>query len=405
MAVGRFSGSAIVATLALVISLAALVLVFFQPMDSVDWRHEASRNRQDRLSGLAFRNQVLGGQPFQAMFGEHTDLVADVAEQVAPSVVNIDVAQTRVIRYPGGPLSPFEDELMRRFFGWELPAPGSRELEVITGNGSGVVIDEEGHILTNNHVVLNAEKITVTLDDGRQIPARVVGRDQFSDLAVLKVDTPDLIPARLGDSSRLRPGEWVLAIGSPLGFDHTVTLGIVSAISRRIPDINTNVDFIQTDAAINPGNSGGPLVNLKGEVVGINTAISGRAQNIGFAIPVNTAREVARALIEEGRVERPSIGIAMIELTPQLARHIGLSETTEGVVVAQVMPGSPADRAGFREGDVIRKVDGQAITEARTIQEMVRSRPINSTFRFEVLRNGDTRTVTARSEQMPVEAG
>ena len=272
---------------------------------------------------------------------------------------------------------------------------------MIQGNGSGVIIDESGHILTNHHVVQGAEEVQVTLHDGRKFSARLVGGDPFTDLAVLKIDAKNLKPAPLGDSDALRPGEWVLAVGSPLGFDHTVTLGIVSAISRRVPDININLDFIQTDAAINPGNSGGPLVNLNGEVIGINTAISGRGQNIGFAIPVNVAKSVTDSLIAHGSIKRPWIGIAMTALSPELSRSLGLSEKTAGVVVAQVMPQSPSERAGFRQGDVIQRVDGQPISKPKAIQTLVQDKPVNSTLNFQVLREGRMIPISVHTAQLP----
>jgi S1-C subfamily serine protease len=264
-----------------------------------------------------------------------------------------------------------------------------------------VIVDRNGYILTNYHVVTGANKINVTLNDGRKVPGKVVGQDRFSDLAVVKIDAPNLQPAVLGDSKALRPGEWVLAIGSPLGFDHTVTLGIISAISRHVPDINSNVDFIQTDAAINPGNSGGPLVNLRGEVVGINTAISARGQNIGFAVPVSVAKQVADSLITSGKIVRPWIGVSMADLTPEISKSLGLPENTQGVVVAQVIPNSPSSRAGFRQGDVLQRIDGQRITTAKAIQDMVRQKPINSTLNFQILREGQLMAVQVKTAQLP----
>lgn len=338
-------------------------------------------------------------------------LIADVAETVAPGVVNIDIERTaRTNGVPDLSGLPFSEDILRRFFGVDpntspfTPFGGSgggAAPRTITGNGSGMIISQDGYVLTNNHVVSSADKVTVTLNDGRQFQARLVGRDSYSDVAVLKIDAPNLTPVTLGDSDKLRPGEWVVAVGSPLGFDHTVTQGIVSALSRRIPDLNSNLSFIQTDAAINPGNSGGPLVNLKGEVIGINTAISGRGQNIGFAIPINTVKEIANTIIAGKPVVRPWIGISMVELNPDLAKHVGLPPATKGVVVAQVMENSPAYRAGLMQGDVIQKIDGKPVTKAEAIQEAVRAKPLKSKISIGILRNGHPVEVGLTSEQLP----
>lgn len=343
------------------------------------------------------------------VFGSNPSLVADIAEEVAPSVVNIDVEKTRKIHIQDFPTFPFSEDLMKRFFGFDgnnspfqsIPGQNGEKQRVINGNGSGVIVDTQGHILTNNHVVSTADKITVTLNDGRKFPATVIGRDPFSDMAVLKIDAPNLKPAVMGNSGPLRPGEFVLAIGSPLGFDHTVTLGIISAKSRRVPDLNSNVEFIQTDAAINPGNSGGPLVNLRGEVIGINTAISGLGQNIGFAIPVDVAKQVTKELVSTGSITRPWIGLAMTELNPELAKTMGLKENLEGVVVSQVMPNSPSAQAGFRQGDVIQSVDGEKILTAKAIQELVRTKPLHSSMNFKVLRDGQSVALSVKTDKLP----
>jgi S1-C subfamily serine protease len=301
---------------------------------------------------------------------------------------------------------PFNEEILRNFFGFDPSAGGAFTPygnQTISGNGSGMIINKDGYILTNNHVVATADKMTVTLNDGRQIPAKLVGRDTYSDVAVLKIEAPNLVPVTLGDSNKLRPGEWVIAVGSPLGFDHTVTLGIVSALSRKIPDLNSNVSFIQTDAAINPGNSGGPLVNLKGEVIGINTAISGRGQNIGFATPVNELKSIVATLMAGKQVERPWLGISMVGLNPELAKHVGLPPSTEGVVIAQVLQNSPAYKAGLMQGDVIQKMDGKPVSKADTVQELVRSKPLNSRFSLLILRNGHPIEIGLTSEALPAE--
>ncbi|WP_373532287.1 trypsin-like peptidase domain-containing protein [Vampirovibrio sp.] len=334
-------------------------------------------------------------------------LIADVAEIVAPSVVNIDVEKTTRAASPNLSGLPFSDDLLRRFFGFESgggsfsPFGGGGQLQTVTGNGSGMILSKDGYILTNNHVVSTADKVTVTLNDGRQFPAQLVGRDALSDVAVLKIEAPNLTPVTLGNSEKLRPGEWVIAVGSPLGFDHTVTLGIISALSRRIPDLNSNLSFIQTDAAINPGNSGGPLVNLKGEVIGINTAISGRGQNIGFAIPVDTVKTIADTLIAGKQIVRPWVGISMVDLNPELAKHVGLPPATQGVVIAQVMQNSPAYKAGLMQGDVIQKIDGKLAIKADVVQESIRQKPVNAKINLDILRNGHLIPVAVLSEQLP----
>ena len=343
--------------------------------------------------------------------GFYPELIADVAEQVAPSVVNIDI-ERRSDALPGmqGNLPPGMNEFFQRFgFGggdspFKLYMPNVPS--VLTGNGSGIIIDADGHILTNNHVIADTDKITVTLQSGEKFPGTVVGRDAYSDLALVKIDVPasvHLTPAKLGDSASLRPGDWVLAIGSPAGFDHTVTLGIISGISRHVPDLNTNMNYIQTDAAINPGNSGGPLVDLNGDVVGINTAIYAQGQNLGFAIPIDVAKPVLTALATTGHIDRPYLGIAMTDLNPRLAKGLGLSDNATGAVISRVMPDSPAAQAGFQQGDVIQRIDGQPVTGADAVQAMIKDRPVPSSFNVQILRNGQMMDLSVTSQQLPDE--
>lgn len=373
---------------------------FYHPGSSVDWESQAQMlpsygpNSDMRL---ADRSAALGDK---RLFSGSSSLIADVAEDIAPSVVNIDTKKIgkAVTMYP------FNEDMLQRFLGFNPMFPHSfqQRMPVIQGNGSGVIISENGDVLTNNHVVNNAEEIVVTLNDGRKFNARVVGRDPFSDLAVLKMEGASrLKAAKLGTSSNLRPGEWVIAIGSPLGFDHTVTLGIVSALSRQVPDINANVEFIQTDAAINPGNSGGPLVNLNGEVIGINTAIAGSGQNIGFAIPVDIAKKVAGDLVSAGHITRPWIGIGMAELNPGLAKSLGIPENIQGIIVTQVVPNSPSFRAGFQQGDIIQRINGALVKTTKDLQDLVRSKPLNSELNIQILRNGQMGALTLRTEALP----
>lgn len=328
------------------------------------------------------------------------DLIADIAEQISPSVVNIDVENVQQV---SADINIFPNEFFQQFFGMAPNIQQAPQKKVFkkksVGNGSGVIISTDGYILTNNHVIKDAEKIKVTLRDGKKLDARVIGKDAFSDIAVLKIDTENLIPAKQGTSSDLRPGEWVIAVGSPLGYDHTVTLGIISALSRQIS--NANVDFIQTDAAINPGNSGGPLVNLSGEVIGINTAIAGIGTSIGFSIPINLAKEVSQQLISNGTIDRPWIGMVMRKLDETMLKSLGLKEDTNGVVVVQVYANSPAAIAGLLPGDIIQKINGVKISTAEEVQKIVRGKPINTELNVQLLRENKLVALQLKTGQWP----
>ena len=308
-------------------------------------------------------SQLVSARPVFAQYSGDNK-IADVAEKTVVSVVNI--ASTQIISSPDGDSpSPFsEDPLFKRFFGpqFQPNEPSERRQNSL---GSGVIISEDGIILTNNHVVQDAEKITITLHDEREFDAEVVGTDPQSDLAVvrLKGKVTDLQPLPLGDSDALRLGEVVLAIGSPFGLSQTVTMGIVSAKGRSEVRLVDYENFIQTDAAINPGNSGGALVNLKGELVGINTAIasqSGGYQGIGFAIPSNMAETIMHSLIAYGKVSRGWLGIGIQEISQDIAEAMNLS-STKGVLISDVFEDSPAEKAGLQSGDIIIKVDDEKI--------------------------------------------
>jgi len=303
--------------------------------------------------------------------GENT--IADIAADGLRSVVNIDTRTS--IQIPDSPLHfgiPFGG--FEFFFGSGAPPLRQRmhRFESL-GAGSGVIIRPDGYILTNNHVVRQANEIKVTLSDKRVFRGKVVGRDRFTDLALIRIDAQNLPVCKFGSSKTLRPGDWAIAIGSPLGLDHTVTLGIVSALGRSLGDLNNNVELIQTDAAINPGNSGGPLLSIRGEVIGINTAIRSDAQNIGFAIPVDVANQVVKDLLAHGSVDRPYIGIYMQELNETLARSLGLPPSSKGVVVTRVAAGSPAEIAGLAQGDLIVRIDGKEVSSGKEVQQLVRS--------------------------------
>lgn len=284
------------------------------------------------------------------------DLITDAVEKISKSTVNI--ASVRMV----------QDQLFRVF--------------PIEGVGSGVIIDENGHILTNNHVVDGAHRLKITLTDGRVLNGKVIGKDEITDLAVVKVDrfsdNNNLPYAQLGNSDNLKIGQIVIAIGNPFGLagGPTVTAGIVSSLCRNIQFESGILELIQTDAAINPGNSGGPLVNTNGEVIAVNTAKMPYAHGIGFAVPINTAKSIMRDLIENGRViTRPWIGIAFIKITSQLAEYYGLP-TNEGALVAQVEAYSPADYAGIRKGDIIEEIDGKRISDPSQISSQVHKKHV-----------------------------
>jgi len=276
-----------------------------------------------------------------------------------------------------------------------------RPREEARSTGSGVIVDPKGYVLTNNHVIENALDINVRLSDGRKLPAKLVGRDPKTDLAVLKVEAPGPLPAaELGDSDRLRVGQWAIAIGNPFGLDRTVTVGIVSATARTRVGVTQYENFIQTDASINPGNSGGPLLNLDGEVIGVNTAIVAAGQGIGFAIPINQAREVMRQLIAGGRVVRGWLGIAIQDVTDDLGAAFGVKERG-GVLVADVMKDGPAAGAGMKSGDVIVEFEGGPIREVPELQRRVASVAPGQRVRLTVLRDKKPVKLEVKIGEMP----
>ena len=315
---------------------------------------------------------------------------ADIARRVTPAVVNITVSKQAAVPMSGMPFDP-----MREFFG--LPGiPGNsprhkqRPMPNLQGAGSGVIVSSDGYVLTNNHVVEDAKEITVTLPDKREFPGAVVGLDPQTDLAVIKVEATDLPFVPWGDSSRLQVGEYVLAVGNPFGLDSTVTLGIVSALGRGGMGITQYEDFIQTDAAINPGNSGGALVNIQGELIGINTAIFSRTggyQGVGFAVPTKLAKPIYASLVKTGSVVRGFLGVGIQALTSDLARSFHLDKA-QGALVTNVMPGSPADQAGIQRGDVIVEYEGQAVEDPRRLQGQVVNTVVGNQVSLVVMREG-----------------
>jgi S1-C subfamily serine protease len=334
--------------------------------------------------------------------------LADIAEQIAPSVVNIDVSIT------GQAQNPVRDKVdsktkaksyehFYKYFGVTPPAGGEGGSEGFTpprGTGSGVILKPDGIILTSNHLIQSGDRIKVTLRDGRTFIASLLGHDVFSDLAVVKINATDLPTVKFGSTADLRPGDWVLAIGSPLGLDHTVTLGIISALGREAKTSELPfgarsgaVHFIQTDAAINPGNSGGPLVNLKGEVIGINTFIRGDAQNIGFAIPSDMAADVASKLMRFQEIPHPYIGIVMDD-----------TDSAAGVKVASVAPKGPAATAGMLSGDVIVEMNGSPVLHSDQVSIAIRDVHIGDYVAIKVKRNGGEKQLKVQVDQLPDES-
>jgi serine protease Do len=329
-----------------------------------------------------------------AIARELSDAFESVAELNRLSVVS--VVSTGTVPSPGS-RSPFEGSPWEEFFGrdfFERFDPSSNDGQRMRlGQGSGVIVSKDGYVLTNNHVVANAEEVEIVLGDERSFTAEIVGTDPKTDLAVLKIDAPDLVPARLGDSDAMSVGEWVVAAGNPFGLTASVTAGIVSALGRSNMGITDYEDFIQTDAAINPGNSGGPLLNLDGEVVGINTAImtrSGGSMGVGFAIPSNMARDIMNSLIETGRVVRGWLGVGIQRLTPELANSFDF-EGDEGVLVAEVDEGTPAYQGGLRAGDIVVAYDGRPLESMEGFRTDVASTPPGTEVPIEVFRDGERR--------------
>jgi serine protease Do len=318
------------------------------------------------------------------------DSFADLAQATSPAVVNISVERSAKLgQTPGSP-----EELFEEFFGRPMPRPERRAQAA----GSGFVISEDGYIVTNFHVVDGADEIDVTLLDGRELEAKVIGRDRKTDLALLKVEGEDLPAVSLGDSDSVRVGDWVMAIGNPFGLDHTVTVGILSARGRNI-GAGAYDDFLQTDASINPGNSGGPLLDMSGRVIGINTAINARAQGIGFAIPVNMAKDLLPQLREFGSVTRGWLGVQIQRVTPQLAQTFELDEP-RGALVSQVFENSPAAKAKIQAGDVITRFNDREIKDFDDLPRLVAATAPGASVPIEVLRDGKRKELEVTLEKM-----
>jgi Do/DeqQ family serine protease len=357
------------------------------------------------IPGQSFAPQASIAQLAAPLPQGDENFIARAVEKVGPAVVRIDASRTVTTQRP----AIFNDPFFRQFFGAELPRSQTR---VERGTGSGFVISNDGTILTNAHVVDGADTVTVLLKDGRSLQGKVLGQDNLTDVAVIKIQASNLPVVQMGNSDQLRPGEWAIAIGNPLGLDNTVTAGIISATGRTSGDVGVpdkRVGFIQTDAAINPGNSGGPLLNQYGQVVGMNTAIiSGGAQGLSFAIPIKTAQRIANQLIATGKVDHPFLGIQMTSLSPELKQRLSADRSStfklqddSGVLVYQVLPNSPASKVGIKPGDVIKKINGQEITKASQVQQTVDDTAIGKSLQLEVKRSGQVINLAVQPEPIP----
>lgn len=334
--------------------------------------------------------------------GLEDNFVTLAVDKAEAAVVQVNVSRTLAgTRNVPGPLRPF--------LGGGQPTPFNTP--VLRGIGSGFVIDSRGLLLTNAHVVDEADTVTVSFQDGRILEGQVLGKDPVTDVAVIQVQAEDLPIVTLGDSDAVKQGQWAIAIGNPLGLQETVTVGVISGIERSsaaigIPD--KRVGFIQTDAAINPGNSGGPLLNAAGEVIGINTAILQGAQGLGFAIPINTAQTIAQQLITTGQAQHPYIGVQMATLNPQLQQLINTSsnngmqvQADQGILVVQVQRNSPAAKAGVRVGDVIQMIGDEPVTQASKVQQLVEKAGVGGKLPLTLQRNDRTVALTIQPEQLP----
>ncbi|MEK7238067.1 MAG: Do family serine endopeptidase, partial [Nitrospirota bacterium] len=330
--------------------------------------------------------------------------MAEIANAVKPAIVNISTTKTE--KLSESPYAPFfDDPFFRRFFGDRFRHPEVPRERKTASLGSGVIVSSSGYILTNSHVIKDADEIKVLLSDKREFQGKVIGTDSKTELAVIKIDAQNLPMIPFGDSDKLQVGEVVIAVGNPFGLNQTVTMGIVSAVGRANVGIADYEDFIQTDAAINPGNSGGALVNAKGELVGINTAIfstTGGYQGIGFAIPSNMAKAVMDSLIKTGKVIRGWLGVSIQPLTPELAKQFNL-EKEYGALVGDVIENSPAEKAGILRGDVIIEYNGKKVNEPYHLRNTVANTPPGETAELKVIRNGKIETIKVMIGELPTE--
>ncbi|MGD1897554.1 MAG: HhoA/HhoB/HtrA family serine endopeptidase [Phormidesmis sp.] len=378
---------------------------------------DTDQTAEQRLPSVIQTAQEAIAQPSTATpLPVDSNFIASAADRVGPSVVRIDAS-----RSVSDPSDPLDRRLFKRFFGNEAPsqlpqeAPQAPQLpeRVEQGTGSGFILSADGKLLTNAHVIEGADTVSVTLKDGRTFTGEVRGTDPVTDVAVIKIEATDLPVAPLGNTNDLSPGQWAIAIGNPLGLDNTVTAGIISALDRTSTQVgiaDKRVQFIQTDAAINPGNSGGPLLNANGEVIGMNTAIRANAQGLGFAIPIETAKRISDQLFETGEVQHPYLGIQMVNLDEEMRDRInsdGEANVTikeeRGVVIVRVMPGTPAETAGLKRGDVIKEINGETILDVTDVQSQVENGGLEADLKVKVIRNGKPESISVRPTALPQE--
>jgi len=336
------------------------------------------------------------------LLDKFSNSLSEVASVAMPSIVSISSTQTVEMK-DSGLNDLFNDPFFHQFFGDQFRGHEHPKKFQQSSLGSGVIVSADGFILTNNHVVQNADKLVVTLATGDQSDAKVIGTDPKSDLALVKIDKDNLAPLKLGDSDALKAGDIVLAVGIPFGLSHTVTMGVVSAVGRSNVGIAEYEDFIQTDAAINPGNSGGALVNTRGELVGINTAIfstSGGYMGVGFAIPANMAKTVMQSLIKYGKVIRGWLGVNIQNITPELAKHFGL-ERHQGALIADIGKDTPASKADLQRGDIIISMNDKEVKDATTLKNMVASTSPGTEIRLGIIRQGEKKEVTVTLGEFP----
>jgi S1-C subfamily serine protease len=353
----------------------------------------------------------MGGMPPAIAVGPtnpDSNYITQVVDQVGPAVVRIEATRTSTRRS----MPPmFDDPFFREFFGDRVPTQPRQRVE--QGTGSGFIISPNGRIMTNAHVVAGSTSVKVVLKDNRSFQGKVIGADSVTDVAVIQIQASNLPTVSIGNSETLKPGEWAIAIGNPLGLDNTVTQGIISATGRSsgqvgVPD--KRVDFIQTDAAINPGNSGGPLLNARGQVIGMNTAIIRGAQGLGFAIPIARAQQIANQIITTGKAEHAYLGIRMVNVTPALRQQINNDPDSDiklsvdqGVLIAGVVNNSPAAEAGLRPGDVIGKLNGKVVADSKAVQKIVEATRVGGSLQMEINRGGKVMTVQTKVGAFPAE--
>jgi S1-C subfamily serine protease len=377
-----------------------LSLLLLSAISSCSLGHLAAKQQDsaDIVASPATANPQLANSS-RILTGANSNFITQVVDKVGPAVVRINASKTVTVRPDTNDAD--EDPFFRRFFGQRAPQQNQpEEREIQRGTGSGFIINNNGQIMTNAHVVYGATNVTVTLKDGRIIDGKVKGIDRVTDVAVIQVAEKNLPSIQLGNSEAIKPGEWAIAIGNPLGLDNTVTAGIISGTGRTAAEIGAagkKVNYIQTDAAINPGNSGGPLLNAAGQVIGMNTAILRGTQGLGFAIPINTAQRIAKQLIANGKVDHPFLGIQMIDITPQLKKEISSNpnanlkiDVDKGTLVARVIRNSPAAKGGMRSGDVIQSVDSKSVKNANEVQQAIETTKIGGNIKVQVRRNGQS---------------